>query len=127
MTRVTFREPVLDRYLNMPNGQVGKYLSKRGRMIERAAKRQVGVRTGALRASIHMRHLRDSRGQYIMVGSDLSYALLHHQGSRPHTIAATKGQMLKFTSRGNLVFAHVVQHPGSKANRYLTDNLRLIL
>lgn len=126
MARVYFYPGALERLLNHPDGPVGKHLARKGRLIQAAAKRQVGVRTGALRASIHMRHLRDARGQYVKVGSNKRYALLHHEGSRPHMIFPQRAQVLRFVTRGRLVFAHAVRHPGTKANKYLTDNLRLI-
>ncbi len=89
------------------------------------ARAQVGVRTGALRASIHMRHMADTRGQYVRVGSNLNYARLHHDGTSPHIIKPNRKQVLKFATKGQIIFAHVVKHPGTKPNRYLTDNLRL--
>jgi hypothetical protein len=124
--KVVFREPVLDRYLNSPSGQVGRYMSRRGNLVVAAAKRQVGVKTGALRASIHMRHLRDTRGQFVRIGSPLPYARVHHEGSRPHIIRPNSQQVLKFVSKGQIIFAHAVKHPGTKANKYLTDNIRLM-
>jgi hypothetical protein len=123
---VVFREPVLDRYLNSPSGQVGRYMSRRGSLVVAAAKRQVGVRTGALRASIHMRHSRDTRGQFVRIGSPLRYARVHHEGSRPHIIKPNSQQVLRFVSKGQIIFAHAVKHPGTKANKYLTDNIRLM-
>lgn len=117
----------LDFVLNNPSGDVGRYLARKGRTINIAAKAQVGVRTGALRASIHMRHLRDSRGQFVRIGSALNYAYLHHEGSKPHVITPNRAQVLRFTTRGRVVYAHAVMHPGTKPNRYLTDNLRLVL
>lgn len=127
MAKVVIRKAELDFVLNNPSGMVGRYLAKKGREVEVAAKAQVGVRTGALRASIHMRHLRDSRRQYVMVGSRLNYALLHHEGSKPHMIAADNAKMLRFVKGGAVIYAHSVMHPGTKANRYLTDNLRRVL
>jgi hypothetical protein len=127
MVKVVFREVVLDNYLNMPNGQVGRYLAKKGRLIEAAAKRQVGVQTGALRSSIHMRHFTDPRGQYIKIGSPLKYAKMHHEGTAPHLIRPNTAHMLRFYSKGQIVFAHMVRHPGTPANRYLTDNMRRII
>lgn len=126
MSRVIIYSGPLDRLINHPDGAVGKHLSKKGRLIQAAAKRQVGVRTGALRSSIHMRHLRDARGQYVKVGSNIKYALLHHEGSKPHMIYPQRSQVLRFVSRGKLVFASAVRHPGTRANKYLTDNLKLI-
>ncbi len=126
MATVVIRRAELDFMLNNPSGDVGRYLAKKGRIIQAAARAQVGVRTGALRASIHMRHLRDSRGQFIKVGSSLNYALLHHEGSKPHIIVPDRATILKFATRGRVVYAHAVRHPGTKANRYLTDNLKLV-
>jgi hypothetical protein len=126
MATVVIRKAELDFMLNNPSGDVGRYLAKKGRIIQAAARAQVGVRTGALRASIHMRHLRDSRGQFIKVGSSLNYALLHHEGSKPHIIVPDRATILKFATRGRVVYAHAVRHPGTKANRYLTDNLKLV-
>ena len=126
MAIVVIRKAELDFMLNNPSGDVGRYLAKKGRMVQAAAKAQVGVRTGALRASIHMRHLRDSRGQYLKIGSELNYALLHHEGSKPHLIVAKRATVLRFVNRGRVVYAHSVMHPGTKANRYLTDNLKLV-
>lgn len=124
--KIVWNKPGLDSVLQNPEGVVGRYLKKKGRLITAAARRQVGVRTGALRNSIHMRHFRDPRGQYIKVGSSLSYARAHHDGTKPHLILPTKGKNLRFFSKGFLVFAQMVRHPGTKPNRYLTDNLKLI-
>jgi len=126
MGRVTFYEPVIDRYLNQPGGEVGRYLSKRGRRIVAAAKAQVGIRTGWLRASIHMRHMRDKRGQYLKIGSSVRYARMHHEGTRPHLILPKKRQVLRFMSKGQIINTHLVRHPGTKPNRFLSDNLKLI-
>ena len=126
MATVVFRERKLDNYLNQPGGEVGKYLAKKGRIVTTAARGQVGVRTGALRSSIHMRHLRDSRGQYVKIGSSLPYARMHHEGTKPHMIYPKRASILRFMTKGRMVFTHVVRHPGTKANKYLTDNLKLI-
>jgi hypothetical protein len=124
--KVVFRKAEYEFFFNEPSGKVGRYLALRGNLIVRAAKAQVGVRTGALRASIHMRHARDIRGQYIRIGSAMNYALLHHEGSKPHMIKPDRAQVLRFTNRGTVMYAHAVMHPGTKPNRYLTDNLGLI-
>lgn len=125
-TIVVFNEPVLERMLNSPEGDVGIYLARRGRLIVLAAKKQVGVDTGQLRESIHMRHLYDGRGQFLLIGSNEKYALAHHEGTRPHVITPSRAQTLKFTRGAQVIYAKRVYHPGTKANRYLTDHLRLV-
>ena len=124
--KVILYDGPMDYLLNNPNGPTGRVLRKKGSYVLKAAKAQVGVRTGALKQSIHQRHLRDSRGQYVRIGSDKPYALAHHEGTRPHRITPNRAQALKFTARGAVIYAGVVNHPGTKANKYLTDNLHLI-
>jgi hypothetical protein len=123
---VIWREPVVDHYFNSPSGEVGRYLNKKGKRILLAARAQAGTRSGALRSSIHMRHYRDSRGQYILIGSNLPYAKDHHEGTKPRLIVPEKRKTLRFFSKGVLFFTEKVRHPGTKPNRFLTDNLRLI-
>jgi hypothetical protein len=124
MTIVKFYDSVLDNFLNNPNGEVGRFLKGKGNEILTVARARVGVRTGKLRTSLHMRHMRDPRGQHIWVGSSLDYALAHHEGTGPRVITPKSGKMLRFVSRGQVVYAHSVNHPGTKANRYLSEALK---
>ncbi len=124
MAKVKIYDGVLDNLLNDPNGEVGRFLKGKGREILTVARALVGVRTGRLRNSLHMRHMRDLRAQYIWVGSTLDYALAHHEGTGPRTIVPKSGKMLRFASRGRIVYTHSVQHPGTKANKYLSNALR---
>jgi hypothetical protein len=124
MAKVIYYSGALDTLLNKTGGPVGQYLKRKGNEILISARARVGVRTGALRASLHMRHMRDPRGQQVWIGSSLKYALAHHEGTKPHVITPKSGKMLRFVSRGQVVYAHSVNHPGTKANRYLADALR---
>ena len=126
-SRMEFRayRSALDQFLNSPNGDVGKNLAKRGRLIVIAAKRQVGVLTAELRDSIHMIHQRVGGEQQLWIGSDNDIALIHHEGSRPHAISARGPGVMRFSSRGRMVYAREVMHPGTAPNRYLSDNLPL--
>jgi hypothetical protein len=123
---VVFRPAEIDTLLNSPAGTVGKHLAAVGHQIMIAAKQQVGVDTGRLKNSIHMRHFRSGVGQLIEVGSPVKYALLHHQGTRPHLITPNRAQVLRFTAGSRVIYTHQVKHPGTRPNRYLTDNLYLI-
>jgi hypothetical protein len=123
---VIFRPRAMDHLLNDPYGPVGRYLFARGRAIMAGAKNQVGVKTGRLKASIHMRQERAPFGQQIRIGSPLSYALMHHEGTRPHIITPNRAQVLRFSAGGRIIYTHAVKHPGTRPNRYLTDHLYLI-
>jgi hypothetical protein len=114
-------------FLNTTAGPVWDALDKRASLVQKLAKRKVGVRTGALRASIYKRHLGNSTGQYIVIGSDRNYAKDHHQGTRPHQILASSGGKLTFVANGRRIFANKVNHPGTKPNPYLTTYLPLFV
>ena len=124
--KIVFRKVSLDFMLNDPYGPVGRHMFVRGRAIVAAAKAQVGVKTGRLRNSIHMRQERSIGGQTMTIGSPLSYAYAHHEGTKPHIITPSSSEFLRFTSRSRIVYARSVRHPGTKPNKFLADNLYLI-
>ncbi len=126
--RIIWNESNVRFLLKSPYGAVGRDLFQRAIKVERAARRQVGVKTGKLRSSITVKNqVLTTYGQKYAVGSDLSYALLHHNGSRPHVILPVRAQNLVFISKGKLIVTNRVNHPGTKPNRYLTDNLFLAI
>lgn len=66
---------------------------------------------------------------FVRVGSESPIARLHHEGTRPHLIRPVNAKLLRFPANrglgGGFIYATVVHHPGTKPNRYLTDNLHL--
>jgi hypothetical protein len=124
--RVTFKpyKSQMDYLLKQPQGVVGRHLFKKATMIREMARMQVGFKTGALYASISVSgHERTMTGQSIRIGSTLPYAHMHHEGTRPHMIAGQNGGMLRYTRGGRVVYSRAVMHPGTRPNRYLSDNL----
>lgn len=83
------------------------------------------VDTGRLRASIRGRASRTwtLRPQFT-VSTNVDYAPMVHDGTRPHTIRPWTKQALKFTIGGQVVFAKVVHHPGTRARPFLDRALR---
>ena len=102
-----------------------KALHSKGELAVAGAKQKVGVKTGALRKSIHMKHLGNRSGQYLWIGSKLPYAYLHHQGTKPHPIVAKNpGGELVFMRKSRLIRTPMVNHPGTRPNWYLRAQLR---
>lgn len=114
----------LDYMLNSTTGDVGRHMRWIGLQILAGARRLVGVDTGRLKRSLYMKHERTLRGQYVQVGSPLSYARDHHEGTRPHVIEPGRGRVLQFNVRGRRVYAQRVMHPGTRGRKYLTIPLR---
>lgn len=119
-------KPALDHMLNSKTGEVGIWLKNRGMLMMMAAKAQVGVQSGELRDSIHMRQTRDPFGQRMEIGSKLNYALMHHEGTKPHVITPNDANILRFSAGGRVVYTHKVNHPGTRPNKFLSDQLYMI-
>ena len=110
--------------LNSPSGMVGRHLRKIGLEILTGARAMVGVRSGNLRRSLHMRQGLRGRVQYVAVGSNLHYAEAHHEGTRPHRITPRDGRVMRFNVGGTVVYARRIDHPGTKPRKYLTIPMR---
>jgi len=125
---VKIYDAILSAELNTSKGHLWRYLERRSDMALRAAKRQVGVKTGRLQKSIHKRHLGNYTGQYIWIGSKVPYAYAHHEGTSPRTIKAEPGGVLVFGGtkafKGRVIRTPEVSHPGTKANPFLRDQLK---
>lgn len=121
--------------LRGPTGPVMRMLIERATLVQEAAKRQ--VRVGHVHGGMGRPSLRDTIVKRIVaaieptvrVGSNSPIALLHHEGTRPHVIFPRTASALYFylPAAGGFVFAKSVNHPGTKPNRYLTDNLWLAI
>lgn len=111
--------------VNDPKGPVIPELRRIGRVIVAAARAQVGKDTGALANSIHYNIQRWGGLPEVWIGTYHHIAYIHHEGTRPHAISARGAQFLRFSSRGRVVYDRTILHPGTKPNRFLTDNIYL--
>jgi hypothetical protein len=127
--KIQWFKPAIQNLLYDPDGTVGRYLKHDiGDAIIDLAKIQVGYRTGRLQESIaHKRHFKDPRGQQMWIGSSVRYALVHHEGRGPQVIVPKKGKVLRFVSKGQVIFARKVMDKGAKPNRYLSDPMSKVI
>ena len=107
------------------NGPIGRDLMRRGRMLQALAKGSVNKRTGALAASIYLNY-HTALNPYITVGSRMRYALYVHEGTSPHTIRS-RGRVMRFVVNGRVIYATKVNHPGTRAQKYLSRHLRTVV
>jgi hypothetical protein len=116
-------------------GPVGQHLITRAEAFKVKAKAQAPRKTGCLQDSIIKRPIEEAAGTLsITVISDTtpcsptrtSYSLFVHEGTQPHVIRGNP--LLAFfwangpNGPGTYYFASV-NHPGTKANKFFTDNL----
>jgi hypothetical protein len=113
--------------VNGRNGIVTSDLRKRAEKLRALAVKQVGKDTGRLARDIRVTIIPGPGGPTALVGSDNKIALIHHNGTRRHAITPRTGRTLRFAHRGRVVYARKVMHPGTRPNRYLTDNLRRVV
>lgn len=140
-TRVQIDPVKLARFLRSPQSGILRDNLRRGQKVKAEARRRVGVYrpeagdpfaarrlarrpAGTLRDSIIVRVADRGGIPVVLVGSDDPIAFIHHEGTAPHTIRARRKPMLVFYSRGRVVRVKSVRHPGTAANRYLSDSLR---
>lgn len=84
------------------------------------------VDTGRLRAAIGPpRYSRTAtlRAQ-ATIDVNVDYADFVHNGTRPHVIRPRRADVLRFTVGGQVVYARVVHHPGTRARPFLDRALR---
>ena len=107
------------------------------RQVVNRAKVLCPVDTGRLRASIRVerRSLFGLRLRWT-VGSDVEYASMVNDGTKPHKIKPKRAHTLRrsqrgvvkpalrFVVNGRVVYAREVQHPGTKAKPFLDRALR---
>lgn len=118
----------MNELLRGEQGPVFRDLVKTAEKVRVRAKELVGKDTHQLERRIVKRFVRVSGEVVAEVGSEQPYALVHHEGSKPHTIFPKKAKVLRFTTKsGDTVFASSVNHPGTKANKFLTDALREVI
>lgn len=106
-----------------PKSPIFKDIDSRGHRLHNLAVRQVGKKTNKLATSITTRTTVDLLGIVNTTGSDNPIALIHHNGSRAHEIRPRRAKVLRFVQNGRVRYAHRVWHPGTRPNRYLTDNM----
>jgi hypothetical protein len=113
--------------LRSPKGDVYKHINTLTQRVRRLAMIQVGKKTMALYRSIKANTSIGRSGPVGTVLADNRIALMHHNGTRRHMILPKRQNTLRFPSRGKIVYAAVVNHPGTKPNRFLTDPLRKVI
>jgi hypothetical protein len=124
VARVKIDTAKLAAYVRQGGGPVLRDLDTRMTRVQIGARRQVGKRTGELARSTVKITSVDARGPFVRLGGG-RVSLIHHQGTPAHIIVPTRRRALRYLRSGMIVFSRRVRHPGTRPNRYLTDNLPL--
>lgn len=97
--------------------------------VSTTAKTLAPVRTGRLKASIHPDPVRRSGPWRIDTGvsADAPYAAPVHEGARPHVIRPRNVRFLRFEIEGRVVFTRRVNHPGQRAQPFLTNAVHRVV
>lgn len=120
------------RLVHSPAGPIVQDLFRRATRVQIRARELAPSRTGKLRKSIIKRGpYKDNVGPlgiYMVVLSNLNYALFVHEGTNPHPIHGNP--LLAFywangpNGPGNYIYASV-NHPGTKPNPFLLRALEV--
>lgn len=111
-------------YCNADDMPVQRDLRKRADRVLIAAKARAPVKSGRLKESLHLKHEPGAGGNMQWrIGSSVNYALMVHEGTRPHLIHPSLRRTLRFREGGRTIYATVVHHPGTRPHRFLTEAL----
>lgn len=129
--RVTVRVVMDDNKIagwQRPGGMVNTYTKGKAGQVASKARQFVPVKTGKLRGSIKVEQARSNLGRYESgydVAADTLYARYVHEGTRPHTILGNP--LLVFQIGSQTIFTPKVEHPGTRAQPFLTDAARVVM
>lgn len=111
----------LERMLLLPGGLVERNLRKRARRVEARARE---LAPGTMKRGISTRIEGRGRNLTAVIVSSHPATLYVVNGTRPHQIRPVRAKALRFTVGGRVVFAKLVNHPGTKANDFMNKALR---
>lgn len=109
--------------LTSGGGAVARDITLRTLAGVNRAKELAPVKTGRYRSSIRWEPVPSAGGFGTRYGSDVNYADIIENGSRPHEIRPRDARVLAFKVGGDQVFAMVVQHPGTAGQHVLERSL----
>ena len=132
--RVVMDNAAIQRMLTSPTGPAMRAATVKAQEVKNHARSEVAVSQGRdfttrgqpqhLRDTIVTRFVSDAKGPANYVGSDLRRAWWYHQGTVPHVIVPVRAKALRFVSRGTVIFAKRVNHPGTRGNPFLIKAAR---
>lgn len=121
------------RFVNDPDGPIRHELRRRGTLVQQYQIRRAPRRTGRLVSTSRKRET--NRGPLrpaieVLIGKEgltpyLGYILF---GTRAHVIRAIPNRPnahLRFVQGGQIRFAKEVMHPGTRANNFVRDSLKM--
>lgn len=100
---------------------------KRAQKVYGAAYATAPDDTGYLKSQLRVARSREGTGRYAAgweVQSNAPYSLFVIKGTRPHTITGNPLLGFFWPKVGQFVVFHSVQHPGTRANNFLSRALR---
>lgn len=128
-----FNEPAMQQTFHEWSGLFGRYLAAKSEELAALGRITAGFDTGRLKGSIEVDYGTTTTGGDLqskvgVLGAApiTGYAYYHHEGTLPHQIYPNTAKALKFNFGGVTVFAAHVNHPGTRANKYLTSHLRAL-
>lgn len=109
-------------------GEARKTLNLRAQQVLNRARILAPVDTGRLRSSGKIKKAGwfSFRPKATIV-FDVDYAAFVNDGTAPHIIRPRNARVLRFVVGGQVVYARVVHHPGTRANPFLDRALREVV
>lgn len=106
---------------------IGAYIYRLGKELQVLARGTAPRKTGRLANSIRVSYFRGVSNPHVTIGSNVRYAYMVHEGTRPHLIRPKDARVLRFKHNGRVVYAQRVMHPGTPRTEFLSKHLRTVV
>ncbi|MFH9439019.1 hypothetical protein [Streptomyces rochei] len=114
-------------------GRLARFLRLRGGPVERRLRRRTsrtadiakGLAPGSMPDYIDWHIEQGPRGLEGVITCDHPATHFVLNGTRPHLIKPRRAKALRFEVDGRVVYAKIVRHPGTAANNFMAEALRL--
>lgn len=111
----------LSRFLRLRGGVVERRLAARARRVVAIAKAEA---PGSMPDYIGFRVVEGANGLQAVITCDHPATRYVLDGTRPHIIRPRRAKALRFEVGGEVVYAQLVRHPGTRPNNFLIRALR---
>ena len=124
MFKITIEKTDLRIVANRLEEAIKKLIERLADYAEEEMKRRAPVKTGRLKHSIRKRV--DLINLEAEVGPEVSYGVYVEFGIRPHIIRPVRARALRFEATGEIVFARLVRHPGTKPKPFIHETAEAV-
>lgn len=121
---VRIDQGAITRFLRLRGGRVERKLAERTKKVARIAEVEASAH-GSMGDFVSWKIVEGPKGLQGVIVCDHPAVLFVLKGTQPHVIRPRRKKALRFEIGGEVIFAAVVHHPGTRADDFMSRALHL--